>query len=343
MKTNNCTHTISRHKVRNLSAMHYQLGFTLVELLIAMVISLVIVIAATSALLVSRQGFATVDAASQLRDDARFSTEIIQRIGVQTGFMDVNYAATKRPTDIVGVDANPAPHVFGFNNSTVGASDPFGTATARVTGTPGFGSDILVLSYQPGQTAPGSGTSDNTMFNCLGASSVVPDSRDARIQNTLHVQESGGELTLMCTTGTGSGSTQPLVKGIETFQILYGVDGVVAGTAPAAIATQDAVADRFLRADQLTVPGDAVGTNANWRRVRNIRVGMVLRGPLGSAQESITRTLYPLGIAKSAAGGTEGSAMSSANDPGTIFTTPADSRLRQVVTFTIHLRNAQGL
>jgi type IV pilus assembly protein PilW len=321
-----------------------QQGFTLIELLIAMVISLVIVIAATSALLLSRQGFSTVDAASQLRDDARFATDVIQRMGVQTGFMDVIYAATNRPKNIVGIDPNPPPNVFGFNNSTVDTTNPFGSATARVSGTAGYGSDILVLRYQQGQTFPGSGASDGTMFNCAGSSATgAPDGRDARIENTLHVRESKGELALMCTTAAGSGSAQPLVKGIETFQVLYGVDGVVANTAPSAATTKDSVADRFLRADQMTVPGNLVGTNENWRRVRSIRIGMVLRGPAGSAQQSIAQTLYPLGLAKASSGGALGSAMSSANDPGTIFVTPADSRLRQVVTFTIHLRNEQGL
>jgi type IV pilus assembly protein PilW len=35
--------------------------------------------------------------------------------------------------------------------------------------------------------------------------------------------------------------------------------------------------------------------------------------------------------------------MSSASDPGTVFTPAVDGRLRQVITFTVHLRNDQGL
>ena len=41
--------------------------------------------------------------------------------------------------------------------------------------------------------------------------------------------------------------------------------------------------------------------------------------------------------------GAAGSAMSSTNDAGTAFTPAFDGRLRQVVTFTVHLRNDQGL
>ena len=60
-----------------------QAGLTLIELMVAMVISLVIVLAATAALLISRQGFTSVDAASQLRDSARFAQDVLQRLGVQ--------------------------------------------------------------------------------------------------------------------------------------------------------------------------------------------------------------------------------------------------------------------
>ena len=60
-----------------------QAGLTLIELMVAMVISLVIVLAATAALLIARQGFTSVDAASQLRDSARFAQDVLQRLGVQ--------------------------------------------------------------------------------------------------------------------------------------------------------------------------------------------------------------------------------------------------------------------
>jgi type IV pilus assembly protein PilW len=104
------------------------------------------------------------------------------------------------------------------------------------------------------------------------------------------------------------------------------------------------VADRYLRADQMTVAANPVGTNANWRRVRSLRIGMILRGPAGSSPESTTQpTLYPLGQAPDSNGGSAGSALSSASDPGTIYSPTADRRLRQVVTFTVHLRNDQGL
>ena len=333
-----------------------------------------IALAAISALTVTRRGFTTVDAASQLRDNGRFTTDLIQRLGVQSGFKDVLYAA--RPATQKDNTDDIAPSVTGFNNafSTLSPSstDPFNAFTSRASGTLGYGSDILYLRNQLVQLDPGSNDADGSMIDCMGntvKTGGAPTTRDERMTSVLHIDESpqgSGELALMCTTINTNetiSTRQPIIQGVENFQVLYGTKGVTPGTAPAvtygltanapAPATSAAwttwaasinqVPDRYLRADQMTVAGDTVSTNANWRRVRSIRIGMILRGPPNSAQNAVAQTLYPFGPAKSSGTGTTGSAFASASDPGTIFNAPADGRLRQVVTFTVHLRNSQGL
>ena len=321
------------------SSRQSQHGLTLVELMVAMAISLVIALAAVAALTVARRGFTTVDAASQLRDDGRFATDILQRLGVQAGYRDVTWAITERKREN-GVSTNPDPDVFGLNNASRAATTAADAGTARTTGTAGFGSDILVLRYQAAETFPGSGVADRTMINCLGGSTgtTIPVDRDDRMVSILHVAESQGELSLMCTSTTtgfnpAAGATQPLVRGVENFQVLYGVDG--------STAAEPNRADRFLRADQITVAGDALATNNAWRRVRSIRIGMVIRGPAGSSQDMNAQTFFPFGPAVSSTGGAVGSAFVSTNDPGTSFAPTPDGRLRQAVTFTIHLRNFQ--
>lgn len=345
-----------------------QRGLTMVELLVALVISLLIALAAIAALTVSRQGFVTVDAASQLRDNGRFSADLIQRLGVQSGFKDVWYAS--RPASQQESAANSAPSIAGFNNALSSATDPLNISTARTAGTVGYGSDILILRNQLVQLNPGSTRADGSMIDCNGNTLTNAGSasskRDERMASILSVDISNGEPSLMCATVNSKGviaAGQPIIQGVENFQVLYGTEDVTAGVAPAATygITAGAPApassaawtawagsinqapDKYLRADQMTVAGDAVGTNANWRRVRSLRIGMILRGPANSAQNSETQTLYPFGLAKSSNTSAAGSALSSASDPGTIFVTPADGRLRQVLTFTVHLRNAQGL
>ena len=329
---------------------HRHRGMTLIELLVALTISSVIAIAAVSALVVSRQGFSTVDAASQLRDNTRFAVELIQRLALQTGYQDIRFATTVRPgTATMPV---PTPNVSGFNNrkAVAASSDPSTTVVAWGASELGSGSDVLVLRYQPSERFVGATVSDRSMISCNGESATfTPTARDERITSVLYVDTSTGEPSLMCVASRADDASwplaprgQPIISGVESMQVLYGVESVTPNAAPPAAGVSDtSYPNMFLRADQMVVAGNPDATNLNWQRVRSIRIGLILRGPLGSAQDSTVRTLYPLGQAAGAAGGAAGSALSSAADVGTIFTTPADTRLRQVVTFTVHLRNEQ--
>jgi type IV pilus assembly protein PilW len=308
---------------------------TLIELLVAMTLGLLIVLAAASALLVARRGFSTVDAASQLRDNGRFAADLIQRLAVQAGYKDLVNAATPRG-NVLGVSADPLPSVFGFDNAladrqTLDSADP--------RPKDGFFGDVLVLRYQPMAIYPGAREVDPSMIDCSGKPSEdLAKTRDDMRTSVFFVDmSSDGEPTLKCYRSTTGSPTfdpaKPLVAGVESFQVLYGVDGVQPNAAPDPKVVPDSVPERYLRADQFTVAGDAAATRANWRRVRSLRIGMVLRSAPGAAQEIKARTFYPLGSA----------AFGSNADPGTIFTPRADGRVRQVVNFTVHLRNDQGL
>lgn len=326
-----------------------QTGLTMVELLVAMVIALLIAIAAAGALFVARQGFTNVDATAQLRDNARFAQDTLQRIGVQVGFKSLQYAATQPSTNVDGVSTAPAPNVFGLNNASRTSASTWDAGSARTASSVGYGSDILVLRYQTNMTTDSSTSSDGTMIDCMGiGTTAIPASRDDRMISILHVGVgSDGEPSLMCSrsaTGAAPYDTQPLIQGVENFQVLYGVDGIAPGntTVPIPANTADSVPERYLRADQITVTGNDPATYANWQRVRSIRIGMVLRSSVGTAIDKSSQTFYPLGAAKSSATAAIGSAFASTADPGTTYTPAVDGRLRQVATFTIHLRNYQG-
>ena len=264
-----------------------QTGLTIVELMVAMAISMLIALAAVAALVVARQGFNTVDSASQLRDNLRFSAELIQRLATQTGFKDVQFAANN--ASAAEVAANIRSSVTGFNNALLNTGiDPLNNpVTTRTTGVEGYGSDILILAYQAAAVSSGSSVADGSVIDCAGnAITVAPASRDARAISIIHVAMSQDEPTLMCTfstNGLAPFSTQPIIQGVENFQVLYGTDGVTPNAPPTL--AQDSVPDRFLRADQLEVTGDAVATQNNWRRVRSLKIGFVVRGPPNSQLE----------------------------------------------------------
>ncbi|WP_086919962.1 PilW family protein [Variovorax sp. JS1663] len=323
---------------------------TLVELLVAMIVGMLVVLATVAALTVTRRGFTAVDAASQLRDNGRFAAELIQRVSIQAGYRDVSFASGTRKTP---PSTDPPPDVSGFNNAALDASNPLTAWSSRNSSVAGYGSDVLILRYQASQLRSQSAdlTSDKSMIDCAGnpvlsvPDPASPDARDTRMVSIFHVDVRQDEPTLMCTYQNVSGgfTTVPLIQGVEQFQLLYGVDGVTPGTAPASGASAPDVAKAYLRADELVVAGDAAGTNANWRRVRSIRVGLVLRGAAGSSQTVETQTFYPFGASQSSATAAKGSAFASAADTNSTFSAPADGRLRQSLTFTIHLRNDQGL
>lgn len=315
-------------------------GLTLVELLVAMALGLLITLAAVAALSISQQGFRTVDAASQVRDNARFASDIMRRVILQAGYLSPQFAIDRSHGFALNNATAGEPNIKGFNNASYNQNLAIGlTNTVASSGRGVNNSDMLIVRYQVGRTAT-NGVSDRSMINCLGNTETVPpENPDERLFSVFHISNTGrGEPTLMCTwrnETNGTWQTQPLVEGVERLQILYGTQNVTANTAPTALSDTTATPppDRYLRGDQLVVTGNDAATNANWERVRSIRIGMVLRGPAGSATTTADApAVHPFGSA----------ALGSANDPGTQPGTPNDNRLRQIASFTVNLRNPQN-
>lgn len=329
-----------------------QRGLTLIELLVALGLGLVVVVIAATALLLGQRGYQTVDTTTQLRDRERFAADLIARVIVQAGYQDLGAAMVSlRSTAVQSGQRDPEPDIYGWNNAVyANPDDMILSETTKITdgnrptkcGTVNDtscknGSDVLVIRYQ-GVTSPTAPTkADNTMINCKGEgeSGLSTGDLDDRAASVFHVtRDLSGEPSLSCSyrnfaSGNWVAST-PLIEGVESFQVLFGTDGVSPGLAPTG--AQDTVAERWLRADQLTVAGNAVSTRENWRRVRAVRIGLVLRGPVGSAQQSTTDTFAPLG-----------SMYASSGDTGSNLAVAADRRLRLQSTFTVHLRNDLSL
>lgn len=325
-----------------------QIGMTLVEMMVALAVSLIVALAALAALNIARQGFTVTDAASQLRENSRFISDLIQRLVVQTGFKDLSYATTMRPTNVTGMVSNPPPSIYGFNNASRATTDAWNAKTDRVSGTVGYGSDILILQFQPSSSSSTATVADGSMINCNGESlTTLPASRDDRAISILHVgTDSDGEPSLMCSSIPVSSTTvtqTTLVRGVENFQVLYGVDSIAPGNTSTSVGS-DNIPDRYLRADELTVSGNLTATYFNWRRVRSIRIGLVLRSPPGQSNDTSSISFLPFGAGRSSGSASDGTALSSSNDPGSTSgeNTFTDTRLRRSVTFTIHLRNDQG-
>jgi type IV pilus assembly protein PilW len=316
---------------RSKRPIRHQAGLTLIELMVALVLGLLIAAAAVAALIIARTGFTSVDNSAQLRENARFASSLIQRIVVQAGFENAAYG-------LISESGAKQPGLRGYDDALVGnvsavavtAEPPLAhatrTGTCAVTDTSCLnGSDVLMVRFWGVSRVPG-GAADGSMINCAG---VAESEGTDRAYSIFHVARStSGEPTLACTYRTATGwSTVPLVTGVEAFQVLYGVD-----TRDAAGATgTDSVADRYLTATQLdSIPGSVVVDN--WRRVRTVRIGLVIRGNAPNAVDrAATAQTIPV----------LGTGFTATSDTRSNLAVPADGRLRQTLVFSVHLRNAQ--
>lgn len=325
-----------------------QRGLSLVELMVAMTLGLLLVLVAVGVLFTSSRGFNAVDHGSAARDKERLATELLTSVILQAGYED--WGNPQQLLQSVARRENPAidlePDIFGWNNAfyAVPSDEKLSTSTQITNGDRPTkcgsdnttacrnGSDILVVRFQGMSAASSISTGDGSMLNCGGGAEAAPLNAklEERAISVFHLARDSttGEASLSCATyRNGWKQSTPLIEGVESFQVLYGTDAVEPGLAGSPNVT-DSVADRWLRADQLTVAGNPAATRANWRRVRAVRIGLVLRGPVGSAVEVAAKTVWPLGAT-----------WGNAEDVGSVLLAPADGRLRTAHSFTVHLRN----
>lgn len=333
---------------------HKQRGVTLIELLVALGLGLLVTVIAAAALLLGQQGYRSVDATTLLRDRERFAIDLITRVILQAGYQNLGAAeVTLRSTSPLSQVGNPEPDIFGWNNAAYAMPEDLflsqgtkitnggRTASCTVTDTScRNGSDVLVIRYQgvdfvdPVNPLVPSGIADNTMINCAGRgeAGLIGGNLNDRAASMFHVtRQPNGEPSLSCSYfnfTSGAWLNIPMIEGVESFQVLFGTRGVAPNLIPAAGVVSATAPDRWLRADELAVAGNFDATRENWRRVRAVRVGLVMRGPVGSAQQVIASTFQPLG-----------SLYVSPADTGSALAVAADGRLRTQTVFTVHLRN----
>ena len=322
----------------------HQQGLTLIELMVAMTLGLLVVLIAAAALLLGQQGYRSVDSTTALRDKERFAIDLVSRVIVQAGFQDFGAAQIS----VRSTFEDPEPDLYGWNNAVYAEPNDINLsastnithenrpAQCSVTDTScRNGSDILVVRYQGVNSITAPANSDNTMINCAGQGDtglIDGNLRDRAISIFHVIRGANGEPSLACSYFAGGMwvPSSPLIEGVESFQVLYGTDGMTLPGEP--VVASDSVVDRWFRADQLTVAGNPVLTRANWRKVRAIRVGLVIRGPAGSAPQAATAVLTPLG-----------NLYTQAADVGASLAVAADQRLRTQTTFTVHMRNDLSL
>jgi type IV pilus assembly protein PilW len=322
-----------------------QSGVTLTELMIALVLGALVVLAGTAMVVTSRGTYRSQDEGTRLAESGRFGLELADRMvrlsgytnfgddpGPPPAYRDVDYTAWTVSPDSYAMNG---PAVVGSDNSK-----PGGAAGLN-------GSDSLTIRFYGTSTAGtttvvNGGTADGNVIDCAGVPVPQPAQNEtaytqARDYNVLFVDtDSDGEPALKCRrlTYDASGNptttfdTQTLIRGVESFQVLYGE------AIPQAAPNNDL--DTYPPASIVYRTGIG-GSNpvGNWANVLSVRIAMLLRTATGTRPdpEPATVTYHLLGTGYAAS-----------SDPGVDFSlatlsTAERTRVRRVVQTTVFLRN----
>ncbi|MEL7937323.1 PilW family protein [Pseudomonas delhiensis] len=179
---------------------HKQGGLTLVELMIAMTLSLLLILGVIQVFLSARQTYSTNDAASRMQESGRFALTFISNSVRLGGYLEPGSLLPK-PMPIQGPNC-PGP------DDTPCTSNGTGTA-----------SDTLAVAYQ----APQDSSDGNKRRDCAGTEVTTANANKVLV-NVFRIHNGN----LSCSSyflGETAWLTQDqdLVPGIDSMQILYGI------------------------------------------------------------------------------------------------------------------------
>lgn len=221
-------------------------GLALPELMVALAIGLALILAGTALLMLTRSTYLLTDDRARIEESGRFAIEVISQAVRQAGYRDWS-AAGAAGADWLAVTGLDAPSL---KEAPDGIGGPYGAAVN--------GSDVLALRFDGNR----SGSGDTAMKNCAGAS-VPADGPGAGSSIFYIANDSNGEPELRCKYRTARGwNSDALVRGVEAFQVLYGLDGEEGIGAPRPYLSAGAVAS------------EADG----WRRVSAVKLALLVRG-----------------------------------------------------------------
>lgn len=202
-------------------------GFSLIELLIAVTLGLLLLVAVSSIFLGSRRSFRTGEGVAQVQESGRFANLLIAPVVRQAGYLPDPVQVQLDPTATYRTSLNKTA-VFGFENTQPAAGVYANFTPSSADYVPG--TDVLVIAFVgKNPTVP---VADSPLKTCLGDD--VDDTHMA--VNIFYIGQPAGALTpsLYCSTNIGLITdnanvagvmrSEPLVQGITDMQITYGID-----------------------------------------------------------------------------------------------------------------------
>ncbi|CAH0444096.1 hypothetical protein LMG10661_00647 [Ralstonia syzygii subsp. syzygii] len=273
-------------------------GFSLVELMVALVIALLVLGATESFYLLTRSTYTTIEDTSGLEERGQFALNVMTRVLRQAGF-------TKMTNDhsggVMQLQPSDPPMVSGLDGcmGTEAAPKAAGPAAGESLSnclspqTP-TGSDAIEVRFFGVGTTADLATPDGTIIDCSGqgvADYTTSDLASSQRGLSMFFIQTGrdGNPYLACkfrkrdasghevtnTTNEDDFVTQQLVPGVETLQFLYGIS-----------TNKDTVPDVYKRASDMTAD--------DWKQVFAIKVAMVVRADNASADTHVDAPTYTL-------------------------------------------------
>jgi type IV pilus assembly protein PilW len=309
-----------------------QSGLTLIELMISIVLGLLVVLAATALLVSSKTAYLSQDEGAQMQDTARFALENINRSVRQAGFeswdkdtQDAPIVATPdMDANVAGLDAGRLKE----DTSTPGIDN---SQTTNVVN----GSDVLAVRFF-GVSKPGSTTPDQSIVDCAGNGVSAPISQNTADEDRgwsiyYVANDATGVPELRCKYRNDGGSTWgygAIARGVESFQVLYGVD-----------TDGDRTANQFMTATQIRAKDTALSLtkkNTYWKKVVAIKIALLVRGTQARKINQATQTYHLFGEMYSTA--------NAANDTGakvveSSLAADVRQRVRKTYMTTTQFRN----
>ncbi|MFZ6774460.1 PilW family protein [Undibacterium sp. SXout7W] len=315
-----------------------QNGLTLIELMISLTLGLMVILAATGLVISTKQLFIVQTDGNDTQDTARFALDNISRSLKQAGFVNYDFSNSPLVTpaiataDLAGMDANSV------SATSSDISTPLNSAVNS--------SDLLAVRfYGSGNT----GNGDGTMSNCAGFSVPAPVSANTADQDRgwsiyYVANDNNNEPELVCkyfNSVSGKWSAQSIVKGVESFQVLYGLD---------TSSPTDGLANKYLTATAINALDAALvltGATATekaqdlnkktyWKKILVVKLAMLVRGKENARNDATNSTYNLFGDAYATANGS--------NDPGTTIKEvslplASKNRVRKVYSATVQMRN----
>jgi type IV pilus assembly protein PilW len=310
-----------------------QQGMTIVELMISLALGLMIILAGSALLLASKSSYVTLDESAQIQDTGRYAMEIIARAVHQT-----SYANWDKEDAPIMTGAENSADINGYDSRSLGSTTPDIASPKQKSIN---GSDILAIRFF------GSGIGENgdgTVLNCAGFG--VPEVQsletveEGRGWSIFYVAaDSTGEPELRCKyRGKNSWTSEAIARGIESFQVLYGVD-----------TDADGLPNQFISAsavDALDAHLVLTGPNAvareielrkktYWKKVVAVKVAILIRGSQKSRMDALTNKYELFGAEYSAAVATDNGTLIKEVD----IPVKERNRLRKIFQQTIMLHN----